>query len=398
MLRFKSNCNGVQDLIFIHGFRQLVLYSTSISTELNPNLVNYLVENLGFSKQQALSTSTKFSHNRLGRGAKKVSDSNFINNADSVVTFLKKIGLEQCHIRNAIGFDPQILLCNVDKTLIPKTEVLQKSGFSESDIAEVVSVNPSIYLMGLNSSIIPAIQALREIMGCERHVISILKKSRRMRLSAIPTCLVPNVALLQSYGIPIASIRKFLLREPFSFLRKTESFQDAVMRAEENLGIPRNSAQFLIGVVILTSYTEKTIEAKKQVYKSFGWTDSDVATLVMLSPPLLGLSEDSIKKKLDFLMNEVGYEPSYLASRCCLFTCSLEKRVVPRHKVLLVLKEKGLIRKDYALATALFYTESKFLKKFVLPFKGVHEVYCKHADVSLEMLTLGSSKPDFKAV
>ncbi|KAL2899849.1 Transcription termination factor MTERF15 mitochondrial [Bienertia sinuspersici] len=271
-------------------------------------------------------------------------------------------------------------------------------GFSGSDIAEVVSVNPSIYFMGLNTIIIPAIQALREIMGCEHHVISLLRKSSRLRLATIPKCVVPNVALLRSYGIPVDSIRKFLLREPFSCLRKTESFQDALIRTEENLGIPRNSSQFLMGVAILTSTTEKSIESKKQIFKGFGWSDSDVATLLMSCPSLLSLSEDSIKKKLEFLMNEVGYKPSYMASRCSLFTCSLEKRVVPRHKVLLVLKEKGLIRKDYALATALFYTESKFLKKFVLPFKEVHEVYCKHADVSLEMLRLGSLKPNFNAV
>ncbi|KAL2899853.1 Transcription termination factor MTERF4 chloroplastic [Bienertia sinuspersici] len=387
MLRIRSICNGAKDFNFIIGFRQLVLYSTSISIEGNPNFVNYLVENLGFSRQQALSTSTKFTRDRLHRGAKKVSDFNFVGNVDSVITFLNKIGLQQNHIRNAIDFEPRVLVSNVDKTLMPKIEGLEKLGFSRSDIADVFSVNPSIFMLAFNTTIIPAIQALREIMDCEGHVISLLKKTRHKKLTTISRFLVPNVALLRSYGIPNGSIRKFILKNPYSFLIKTDSFQNAVIRVEEKLGIPRTSPQFLAGIALVTTSTEKGIESKKQVYKSFGWTDSDIATLVLLNPVLLALSEDSIKKKLDFVMNEVGCKASYLAPRCYVLTYSLEKRVVPRHKTVLFLKENGLITENYSLGTVVTLPHSKFLKKFVLPFKEVHEFYSKHAGISLRKIT-----------
>lgn len=329
----------------------------------------------------------------MRRGAKKVSEFNFVHNYHSVITFFKQIGFEQSQIRNAIFRNPLILSCNVDKTLIPKTELFQKLGFSESDIAKVIEVNPSICLMGLNTNIIPAIQALKEIMGCYNHVISILKISPRMRLSCIPKLFLPNVDLLRNYGIPIELIRKHILRNLFSFLRKTDFFQNAVISVEGKLGIPRHSPRFLLGVVLLTSFREKTIESKRRVFKSFGWTDSDIVTLSISTPFVLALSEAMIEKKLDFLMNEMGYEPNYLAKRCMMITSSLEKRVLPRHKLLLVLKEKGLLRMDYLLYSALSMTESQFLKRFVLPYKEVHEVYSKYAGISLEMLTLGSSKP-----
>ncbi|XP_056686083.1 transcription termination factor MTERF4, chloroplastic-like isoform X3 [Spinacia oleracea] len=378
MLKFHSNYNGAQRLNFFHGFRHLLLYSTSTSAECNPDFANYLVDFLGFSKQQALSTYTKLVRSRLARGAKKVSDFEFVENSNSVVKFLKQNGLEQCHIRTAVVSDPLILFSNVEKTLIPKTLAFQKMGFSVSDIVEVVKVNPSIFFMGLDTKIIPAFQALKEIMGCDLHVISIMK-SPRIRLLSVSKLLVPNVALLMNHGIPIELIRKQLLRNPFPFLRKTEFTQDALIRVEEKLGIPRDSPRFLLGIMLLNSLKETTVESKRQIFKSFGWTESDVVTLTISSPFLLALSEANLKKRLGFFMNELGYKPSFLAKTCSLFTCSLEKRIVPRHKTLLVLKEKGLITLDYSLVSAVSYTESKFLEKFVLPFKEVHEVYSKHA-------------------
>ncbi|XP_021766745.1 transcription termination factor MTEF1, chloroplastic-like [Chenopodium quinoa] len=403
MLKIRSNFNGYQALNFIHGFRHILLYSTStsssssISTEVNSDFAIYLVDFLGFSKQQALSTSTKLAQNRLRQGRKKVSEFYFVENANSVITFFKQIGLEQSHIRNAVISQPQILLCNVDKNLIPKTQVLRNLGFSVSDFSELLRLNPSIYFMGLHSNIVPAIQALREIMGCERLVIRFLKKKCRWRPSSVPNLLVPNINLLRSYGISIESIRKFLVRSPSPFFRRIEVLENAVIKVEEKLGISRLSPQFFSGVYLLTCNSEKTIESRQKVFRSFGWTESDVATLSSSIPSLLALSEATIKKKLDFFMNKLGYEPSFLSKRWNLLSYSLEKRILPRHKTLIVLKEKGFIKMDYLLESSVSMTESRFLKKFVLPFKEVHGVYSQHAGISLELLTLGSSKTNSKA-
>ncbi|KNA20139.1 hypothetical protein SOVF_055130 [Spinacia oleracea] len=397
MLKFGSNFNGAQGFNFIHGFRRLVFYSTSISTESNPAFVNYLVESLGFPTQHALSTSDKLSRVRQHRGVKKVGDFNFVENADSVIKFLTKIGFEHSHIRNVVVSAPEILLCNVNKTLIPKTQTIHKMGISGPDFIEVVKVNPSILLLALNSKVVPAIQALKEIMGCDLHVIAILKKSRGKRFYCISRNLVPNVALLRNYGIPIESIQKYVLKLSTALVQKTELLKDVVIRVEEKLGIPRDSPQFLFGIHLLSSLTEKNIQLKREIFKNFGWTESDVVTLFRKCPTCFGLSVASIKKKLDFLMNELNYEPSFLAMQSNLLTCSLEKRIVPRHKVLLVLKEKGLIKIEYSFITAVKLSESQFLKRFVLPFTEVHEVYREHSGTSLEVLTLGSSKPDSDA-
>ncbi|XP_021723242.1 transcription termination factor MTEF1, chloroplastic-like [Chenopodium quinoa] len=403
MLKIRSNFNGVQALNFIHGFRHLLLFSTStsssssITTDVFSGFTDYLVDFLGFSNQQAISTSTKLAQNRLRRGRKNVSEFYFNENANSVIKFFKQIGLEQSHIRNIVVSEPQILLCNVDKTLIPKIQAFHNIGFSGSDFAEFLRMNPTAYFVGLHSHIVPAIQTLREIMGCEQLVIRFLKKKCHWRPSSVPNVLVPNINLLRSYGISMESIRKFLVRAPAPFFRNIEFLENAVIKVKEELGISPQSPQFLSVVMLLSSVNENTMELKREMFRSFGWTESDISTLLASSPFAFGLSEATIKKKLDFLMNQLGYEPSYLSKRYNLLTCSLEKRILPRHKTLIVLKEKGFIKMDYLLESSVSLTESQFLKKFVLPYKEVHGVYSQHAGISLELLTLGSSKTNSKA-
>ncbi|CAO2823935.1 unnamed protein product [Amaranthus hypochondriacus] len=395
MLKLRSICNGVQPLYFIQSFRHFQLFSTSTSNK--QEFVNYLVESLGFSSKQALSISTKLARNRQIRGTKNFNDFNFCKNADSVVAYYIQIGVELLHLKNTICSVPDILVSNLDKTLKPKTEYFSSLGFSGSDFVGLIKTNPCVLFNGLNTCIIPAIQALKEIMGNHYEVSLILKKTRQLRFSSVSKTLVPNVALLRSYGIHIDLIRRQILKESCPFFRNTKFFEDAVARVEDKMGIPRDSPKFMLGVHLLNSISVEKIESKIQIFKNFGWTELDIVCLSRYAPLMFALSEALIKEKLDFFITKLGYEPKYLSKKFFLLTCSLDKRIVPRHKFLVVLKVKGFI-KEYSLERAINVSESNFVKKFVLPFKEVHEVYCKQADMSLEMLTLKLSKLNSDAV
>ncbi|KAH9612828.1 hypothetical protein KSS87_014269 [Heliosperma pusillum] len=86
------------------------------------------------------------------------------------------------------------------------------------------------------------------------------------------------------------------------------------------------------------------------------------------SPYIFQISEENMRKKLGFLMTELGFKPDYLAKHAALLGYNLENRMVPRHRVLLVLKEKGLFL-DYNFYTAIIKTEKQFLKILIEPFK-----------------------------
>ena len=84
---------------------------------------------------------------------------------------------------------------------------------------------------------------------------------------------------------------------------------------------------------------------------------------------ILVASEERLRRNAEFLLNEVGLPPQYIVRRSVLLMYSLERRIVPRHLVLMVLKEKGLVEQDRCFFNVVAPTEEKFLEKFVAPYE-----------------------------
>ncbi|KAH9604315.1 hypothetical protein KSS87_013218 [Heliosperma pusillum] len=284
-----------------------------------------------------------------------------------------------------------MLNSDAELTLIPKFNFLQQQGFSGSDIIRVISTNPSILNYGVDSCILPAFRIMRQVMGCHSYVITVFSKPGVRYIFTSVKNLLPNVALLRSYGIPIELIRKHLLMKPGSYIQNPRVFKDVTMRVEEKLGITRDSMGFLYGIELLCGFSEENLLSKCRIFKSFGWTQSEIQTFMTKNLSCFKLSEQHIQKKLDFLMNELQLKPAFCTSACRLFTLSLEKRVLPRYKIILILKEKGLLNKKTSFCEPITISEPSFLKRFVLPFKEVHEVYAKHTGRSLNILSQGSA-------
>ncbi|KAH9615656.1 hypothetical protein KSS87_013496 [Heliosperma pusillum] len=357
----------------VHRYQRLLLYSTttttttttattttsSSSTSTHHCFADYLVDTLGFSHQQALSVSTKLSKR------KKVNDSHFLDNATSVVNLFKIHGFDETHLRKIVSKEPGLLNSNAESTLIPKFNFFKEQGFSGSDLIRVNSKNPSILRYGVDSSILPAFRILRQVMGCHSYVITVFSKPRARYIFTSVKNLLPNVALLRSYGIPIELIRKHLLMKPGSYIHNPRVFKDVTMRVEDKLGITRDSMMFLYGIELICGFSEENLLSKCRIFKSFGWTQSEIQTFMTKNLSCFKLSEQHIQKKLDFLMNELQLKPAYLTSRTSFFTLSLEKRVVARHKLMLILKEKGLLNEKVSFYTAIKLSEPSFLKREV---------------------------------
>jgi len=72
-------------------------------------------------------------------------------------------------------------------------------------------------------------------------------------------------------------------------------------------------------------------------------------------------------------------EPSYVLQRPAILGYSIEKRLMPRHCVLRILKAKGFLSKEISFYYAVNITEESFLEKFLLPYNksvpGLIEAY-----------------------
>ncbi|XP_009764322.1 uncharacterized protein LOC107793250 [Nicotiana tabacum] len=348
---------GVKNLhIFsIYTFRFLHA-NTTITTTSTHFLVDFLVNSLGFSREEAVTTSNKVTRSKPPK------------NPDFVINFFEKNGFDNTQIKNIVSKSPKVLFSNVDKTLKPKLEILQEIGFSGSDLVKFANANIHIFDRGVDTFLRPSLEYLRTLLGSDEDVVKVIKKTSWLLSSNAPKIMAPNVLLLQNIGFSDLKLRKFILHHPRTMMRKTEWLEDVVHRVETDFGIPRESAMFVHGISAVSSFSKSTLAEKVDVYRSFGWSDAHINTMARKLPFCFCLSEAKIRKQLTFLMKEVGCTSEYLASRPKLLMYSLEKRVIPRYKVLKILHGKRL-NSGLGLYSAACMTPSTFMKEVVLPYK-----------------------------
>ncbi|XP_059281210.1 uncharacterized protein LOC132034889 [Lycium ferocissimum] len=345
------HCNGFG----FYTLRSQYLYSsTSTPTHF---LVKYLVDSLGFSKQEAAST------------ASKVTSSKTFKNPYLVLHFLKQTGLDNTQMKEIVSTVPKLLLSNVSKTLKPKFLCLMNLGLSGSDLVDVIAKDTTIFDRGLETHLRPTIDLLRRTLGSDENIVKAIKRAPWLLSFRAHDIMESNVLLLRNSGVPDVRIRKLLLKNPRYITQKTDWVKDLLHRVENDFRVPRDSPMFPSGFRTLASQKKSTLERKIGIFKSFGWSDNDILEMFRKLPSCVSLSEVRIQKALNLFMKELGFEPAYLVSHPAILGYSLEKRVLPRMQVLKILDEKKLQRRKLALYGVVSMAESKFVEYFVLPYK-----------------------------
>ncbi|XP_074279397.1 transcription termination factor MTERF8, chloroplastic-like [Silene latifolia] len=328
----KLSINGVQTMFSAHILKRVSSYATvaSKASEIPNSMVDYLVNSLGFSKEEASVTSAKVSTTFKST-----------ENPSFVIDFFKNDGFSQSQIKQLVSRAPEILSCNVYKTLKPKIQALHDMGFSKSDLAHLISLYPDFCHRSLNDHIIPTLAILKLVFGDDNEVLINAVKNSSWLLGSCAKKELPDViSLLESYGLSDDQIKLFALRKTRYLSMGKKSLEPILIRVE-NLGIARGSGMFFHGICALCSISEATLDDRKRIYKSYGFNDEDVLTLARKSPYALTVSESKLRSGLDFFMKEVGCLPSEIAFMPNVLTYSLEKRVIPRYRVWKGLKERG---------------------------------------------------------
>ncbi|CAI9301784.1 unnamed protein product [Lactuca saligna] len=337
-------------------------------------MVDYLVDSLHFSKQDAVAVSSKG----------KLTNLRSPINSDSVLNLLKSYGLDLSQIRQIISFAPKILSCKASKTLEPKLKVFQELGLSGSDLVSLIKKNPEIFGYGLHTRIMPGLDLLKKLLGSDEKVIEVINKSRWLYVTTSSMKrLSTNISLLQTFGLSNERIMKFMLGNPEKLMADPKLLQSRLSYVEEKLGISRALPSFIHAASVVLWSSDSEVEKRMKIFKSFGWSDSEISLLFRNQPYVLNKSEGNIREKLEFFMKELGYTPAYLLSCNTFFTLSLNKRVIPRNTMLKILKEKKLVKDKLSLITIATYSEVRFLeflKGFENDIPGICETYIDNVE------------------
>ncbi|KDP26009.1 hypothetical protein JCGZ_21042 [Jatropha curcas] len=125
---------------------------------------------------------------------------------------------------------------------------------------------------------------------------------------------------------------------------------------------------FVVAIHAIRGFSKSTWEKKIDIYKKWGWSKEESIMAFGKHPWCMMASEKKIMAMMDFYINKMGQDSSYIAQSPVLLSLSLEKRVMPRCSVLKFLWSKRLIR-PANLLWPLLISEERFLCKFVTPYE-----------------------------
>ncbi|KAG6495841.1 hypothetical protein ZIOFF_043670 [Zingiber officinale] len=136
----------------------------------------------------------------------------------------------------------------------------------------------------------------------------------------------------------VAWTAKSLRFHPMFILQKADTLKSLISHVED-LGVPQTSGMFHCTLCALFMVYPKKFKMLMDMFRNFGWSQGDFVAAIQKCPNLPGRSLKHLQRKMEFLINEAGYAFSYIGTRLVLLTLSLERRLIPRHRILATLSE-----------------------------------------------------------
>ncbi|XBH75836.1 hypothetical protein VPH35_102569 [Triticum aestivum] len=253
---------------------------------------------------------------------------------------------------------------SVGRTLDPKVVGLTGLGLSRPDIARLASLAPECFR---SRNIVSKLRYYLPLLGSFHNFLRLLKHSSCLLFSDIDKVVKPNVVFLRECGLGDSDIAKLCIRVP-RLLTTNPKHVGAMVACAERLGVPRGSGMLRQALQAVVFLSEDKIAARLEFLKNtFRWSDAEVSIAVCKAPMVLTISKESLKRRSEFLLSEVGLEPAYVAHRPINVCLSLEGRVRPRYYVVKFLKQSGLLDRHWSFYSAVMVTEKVFMEKFISP-------------------------------
>ena len=331
------------------------LSSSAITTNTNSALVDCLTNTYKLTKTQALSISNRFSSVKSP------------DKPQSVHKLFLDYGFSETHIRSAILVSPQILFADVNKTLRPKLELFGKLGIDGYDLGKFISKNPTVLSRSLEKKLVPCIEIVQKILGDDKN------KNHMIRVFSFgwvlwePKRLLANCAFLEGCGIVGPQLALILKRQPHIFLMEESKLRELVSRVSD-MGFSLGSNMFPHAVYVVSGLSKVAIKKKLDLVRSFGYSEAECMEMFRRAPLLFRTSVEKLKFGIDFFLNTMEYKKPVLIHSPWVLMTSMKKRVIPRYKVLQVLKLKRLFKRGPSFYTMLQCTEADFLQNFILRF------------------------------
>lgn len=317
--------------------------------------ISYLTNSCGLSLSGAFSVSKKLSIKSR-------------DNSDAVLQLLKRYGFTNSQISRLVTKWPGVLQSCADKTLSPKLEFFCSIGVPPAVLPQKLSEYPFLLRRSFGNYFTPWYNYLKSILQSDKNVVAVFLSSPMAFTHGWPERIPSNIAILRERGVPESSIASLMLNKPSMMIFKKEKFGACVDRAAE-LGFTASKVVFVRALQVFGRMSESTLKHKMDVYRRCGWSESDLNAAFLRHPLCMKLSQKKIRANMDFLVNELGFNPSDVAQCPAILDYNRDRRMRPRWTVVRILKARGLVKESMSITSMFHMSEANFIKRYIADYE-----------------------------
>ncbi|GLJ32373.1 hypothetical protein SUGI_0651460 [Cryptomeria japonica] len=287
-----------------------------------------------------------------------------LDKVEQLADMLNRHGCTQGQIANIIRLQPSLMLTSVERVLEPKIQVLKDLGAERENIPKIVTKSPRILTSKLET-LRSNLEFLKTVFPTNDFLVRAIMRNPDILRMSLQKVLKPSVALWEGFGFRGIEFVKFLLYNPWALMRS--SLTPGQLDLIRKIDIHKESKMFKYVVSIVANRRSQVSEAKIDTLQLCGLSPEEAWELVRVNPSILSISEENIKKKMDFMFNNMGLSVDFVTKHPRMFLMSLDKVMRPRFLVLqnmTAMNGAGEV-KPTRIGTVLAMTEAKFVAQII---------------------------------
>ncbi|KAH7331147.1 hypothetical protein KP509_20G017100 [Ceratopteris richardii] len=283
-----------------------------------------------------------------------------------LLIILKELGIHGPGAGSFISDHTWFLQCNLWR-LHERLQILENAGVESSMVKEALSY-PSYYFSSRvsNEELRVSFSNLKDIGLSPSESFMAIFRSSKVKKVVKDENWVSRFQALYRKGMSTDRIRK-TIQDHACLLRGSKEFFTEHLQLMEEIGLDINSNSAVRALVSWSAIPADVLRAKFTVLICVGYSHEEAKEFVRRYPVVLSLKEEDLIKRFDFLLHTANLKLKEICCSATFLTCNLEKRIIPRFKILQYLKEHKLLRKEVTLSYAVAISDDAFAKRFKVP-------------------------------
>lgn len=273
------------------------------------------------------------------------------------------LGFSLSEFQNILIRFPRIIKCNATNVIDLNTYFCGVLEFTTEQFVQMIKRRPSTLTLSAHENIIPTCEYFVKELEMEKEQLAkALITFPQLLGCSLEAKIKPTVNyILHELHVPQEVFTKKLRRQITILGRSLETLKTRVRWLESNLGYSEDEmSKFLSLSLYAFVLSEETLQAKiKNLCFQFGIDFKECGALLRNYPQMLTISVRNVNNTIEYLTQSMGRDLEEVRKAPRVLSCSLERRIKPRYKILTM---NDFPMEEYSLLTLFCCNDDDFEK------------------------------------